>query len=183
MADTVLGGAVDFLQDLGFFDVVLPFLLVFTIVFGILEKTKIFGTEKVGERVYPKKNINAMVAFVVAFFVVAAKEIVASIQESLPMVALSLIAIISFLMLVGSFASSEKEFNFMDMFAGWKQPLAIVFVLATVAIFFQSFGWLQPIWDYINGIGSDVFVIVVFVGFVFGVIYWVFGSENTGDDE
>ena len=58
MAETVLGGAVDFLQDFGFFDVVLPFLLVFTLVFGILEKTKIFGTEKVGDKEYPKKNIN-----------------------------------------------------------------------------------------------------------------------------
>ncbi len=183
MGDTVLGGAVEFLQDLGFFDVVLPFLLVFTIVFGILEKTKVFGTEKVGDKEYPKKNINAMVSFVIAFFVLAAKEIVTSIQESLPMVALSLLAIVSFLMLVGSFASSEKEFNFMDSFSGWKQPIAIVFVLAVVGIFFQSFGWLEPIWDYITGIGNEVFIIIVFVGMVFGVIIWVFGIEKGGGDE
>ena len=84
MATTVLGEAIDLLQDFGFFDVVLPFLLVFTIVFGILEKTKIFGTEKFKGNDIPKKNLNAMVAFSIAFFVVAAKEIVASLQESLP---------------------------------------------------------------------------------------------------
>jgi len=112
MADTVLGGAIELLEDFGFFDVVLPFLLIFTIVFGILEKTKIFGTEEYHGKEVPKKNINAMVAFVIAFFFIAAKEIVNSIKESLPIVGLFLIAIISFLMLVGSFASSKEEFDF-----------------------------------------------------------------------
>ena len=34
-----------FFEQIGIYDVVLPFLLVFTIVFAILEKTKLFGTE------------------------------------------------------------------------------------------------------------------------------------------
>ena len=42
---TALGSAIDFLKDFGFFDVILPFLLVFSILFGILEKTKVFGVE------------------------------------------------------------------------------------------------------------------------------------------
>ena len=36
------------LNELGFFSYVLPFLIVFAIVFGILEKTKIFGNEAKG---------------------------------------------------------------------------------------------------------------------------------------
>ena len=35
-----------FFEELGVYDVILPFLLVFCIVFAILEKSKIFGTEK-----------------------------------------------------------------------------------------------------------------------------------------
>ena len=59
MADgSPLRNAIEFLNDFGFYDVVLPFLLVFTIVFGVLEKTKLFGvTDK-----KPKQNINAMIA-------------------------------------------------------------------------------------------------------------------------
>lgn len=180
MAETVLGGAVDFLQDFGFFDVVLPFLLVFTLVFGILEKTKIFGTEKVGDKEYPKKNINAMIAFVVAFFVITAKEIVASIRNALPMVSLILLAIICFLMLVGSFVATKEEFNFLTLFGeGWKLPITIVFILAIVGIFFQSFGWLNPIIDYISGRGQNVFIIFVFVGAVAGIIGWLFSSSGS----
>ena len=42
---TPLNNAIEFLREFGFFNVVLPFLLVFTVVFGILEKTRLFGTE------------------------------------------------------------------------------------------------------------------------------------------
>ena len=35
-------GVIDFLGKLGVYDVILPFLLIFTIVFAILEKTKIY---------------------------------------------------------------------------------------------------------------------------------------------
>ena len=69
--------AVNFLKDFGFFDVVLPFLLVFTIVFAVLEKTLILGKE---ENNKPKKNIDAMVAFSIALFVVAASNIVDVLQ-------------------------------------------------------------------------------------------------------
>tara|TARA_Y100000310_G_C20598340_1_gene771681 strand:- start:322 stop:882 length:561 start_codon:yes stop_codon:yes gene_type:complete len=186
MADTVLGGGIELLQEFGFFDVVLPFLLIFTIVFGILEKTRIFGTEDYNGTAVPKKNLNAMIAFVIAFFFITAAEIVTSIQESLPLVALILIAIISFLMLLGTFASSETEFKFFDaMGDGWKLGLAIVFIITIVLIFFHSFGWLEFFYDYFAGIGSDVFIMVVFVGITAGIIAFVFkgGSSSSGGDE
>ena len=183
MADTVLGEAVEFLQDFGFFDVILPFLLVFTIVFGVLEKTKIFGTEMIGGKPYPKKNINSMMAFVVAFFVVTAKEIVAAIQTSLPMVSLILLAIVSFLMLIGSLATGENEFNFLEMFKGWRGFMVTLFFIAIVGIFFQSFGWLQPLWDYVSGQGQGLFIILVFVAIVGGVISFVIPKAPKEDDD
>jgi len=173
MADTILGAAVDFLESFGFFDVILPFLLVFTIVFGILVKTKIFGTYD-GK---PKKNINSMIAFVIAFFVVAAKQIVNSLQEALPIVALILIAIVSFLMLIGSFASSDKEFNFMDMFEGWKLPLAVLFFGAVFLVFIHSFGWLMPIIEYITGAGAAIFLMIAFVLIMGGIVAFVMGGK------
>ncbi|MDP2908831.1 MAG: hypothetical protein Q8N77_03415, partial [Nanoarchaeota archaeon] len=80
MATSPLAGAIEFLNEFGFYDVVLPFLLVFTLVFAILEKTKIFGVEEKK----PKKNINAMIAFVIALFFVATTELVAGTREMLP---------------------------------------------------------------------------------------------------
>ena len=65
MAPTVLGNVVAFFDRLGVYDVVLPFLLVFTVVYGILERSKVFGTQggNDGEEGSTKKNLNAMVAW------------------------------------------------------------------------------------------------------------------------
>ena len=49
-------------QDAGVFDIVLPFLLVFAIVFAILEKSKVFGTDADKN---PKTNINAIVLILI----------------------------------------------------------------------------------------------------------------------
>ncbi len=179
MADTILGAAVDFLETFGFFDVILPFLLVFTIVFGILEKTRVFGTYD-GK---PKKNINSMVAFVIGFFVISAKQIVQAIQESLPIVALLLIAVVSFLVLVGSFASGEKEFNFLELFKGWQMPLALLFFAAIALIFINSFGWLTPIIEYITGAGIAIFLMVAFIGIIGGIVFFVVGGSKKAGDE
>ena len=66
MADTTgFRGVIVFLEKLGVYDVVLPFLLVFTIVFAILEKTRVLGTDDIDGKPWPKKNLNAVVAFVV----------------------------------------------------------------------------------------------------------------------
>ena len=100
--------AVEFLDKFGFFSVVLPFIFVFALVFAILEKTMILGKEK-DEK--PKTSIDAMVAFAVALFVVAATNVVAVIRESLPMVVLVLVFIISFMLLVGSFIGSGELQN------------------------------------------------------------------------
>ena len=66
MAQTVLGGTIDFLGRLGVYDVLLPFLLVFTLVFAFLEKTKVLGVEIVkdkagNEHTYTRKNLNAII--------------------------------------------------------------------------------------------------------------------------
>jgi len=186
MSETLFGNAIVFLQDMGFFDVVLPFLLVFTIVFGILEKTKIFGTE--GKDNHPKKNINAMTAFVVAFFVLAAKEVVAAIQNSLPLVALVLLAILCFLMLIGAFFTSKEEFNFMDFFEDWKAPIAGLLLLSVVCIFLYAVGWMEILIGFLfpgGGKNTDYFIIGAFVVTMAGIVFYVVGgkSDKGGDDE
>ncbi|MEM4240175.1 MAG: hypothetical protein QXM31_04065 [Candidatus Woesearchaeota archaeon] len=54
------------LEQIGFTEVVLPFILVFTVIFAVLQKSKVLGVDSKGN---PKSNYNAMVAFVIGFFV------------------------------------------------------------------------------------------------------------------
>lgn len=170
---TVLGNAIDFMQDFGFFDVILPFLLVFTIIFGILEKTRIFGEEKIGDKSYPKKNLNSMVAFVIAFFVLAAKQVVTSLQLSLPYVALVLVILLSFMMLAGSFMG-DKTFSFEN--SKWVVFLTLVSFIAVLLIFLNSFGWFHPIVAFFGANPSTVLIPTLLVGVVIGTIIYVVGS-------
>src|SRR5574342_110744 len=56
------------LVDFGFVDVILPFLLVFTLTYAVLQKTRVLGEEDKK----PKKRLNAMLAFVLGFIAVLA---------------------------------------------------------------------------------------------------------------
>ena len=168
--DTVFGGVIVFLEKLGVYDVILPFLLVFTIVFAIFERTKIFGTEEVDGEKIPKKNLNAMVAFVVGFLVVASSKVVAVIDESLPNFVLLLLVAVCFLVLVGTFFSEEED---VMLEGGWRTFFMIVMFIGIVLIFMNAIktdagvSWLALVINYLRysfgstAVSSLVLIIVV----------------------
>lgn len=161
---TALRGTIDFFDRLGIYDVVLPFLLIFTIVFAILEKTKIFGTEKISGHEYPRKNLNAMAAFVIALVAVASTKIVGVINQALAKIVLLIIVAISFLILIGTFHGKDEE---VKLAGNWKTWGMILMALGVLLIFANELGWLAPFWDYLTGnwdnniIGSVILIIVI----------------------
>ena len=55
-----LQNALQFFKELGLFDVVLPFILVFALVYAVLEKTMILGKEKYGEMEVPMQQFHLL---------------------------------------------------------------------------------------------------------------------------
>ena len=131
---SALGDEIDFLRVFGIFDVLLPFLLVFAVVFGILEKTKLFGEEVVGKVSYSRKNLNAIVAFVLAMLVVAATKVVGILNSALPLVSLLVIVALSFLLMIGIFMNPDKTL-YERLSGRWMTFLMIVMFIAVVFIF------------------------------------------------
>jgi|ETNmetMinimDraft_2_1059921.scaffolds.fasta_scaffold60864_2 hypothetical protein len=171
---TPLENALDFLESFGFFDVILPFLLVFTIVFAILEKSAIFGKEKIGDTMASRSSINSMVAFVIALFVVVTKEIVQSLREALPQVALILVIVVSFMMLAGSLSKGDEPFNFDDNNKNWKIFLTLTLFTSVLAVFLNSIGWLFPILDYVTANWDETFIVsLIFLAIVIGIILYI----------
>ena len=172
---TVFGGVIEFFIKLGIYDIILPFLLVFTIVFAIFEKTRILGTEDG----MTKKNLNAMVAFVIAFLVIASSQLVAIINKSLANIVLLLIIIISFMLLIGSFFSEKEE---VILKGGWRTFFMVVVLIGVVLIFLNAITtkdgtpWLQVLINaVVNNFNSTavsalilLIVIVVFMVYVVG---------------
>ena len=65
MAQTVASQAIDLINNIGFFDVVVRFILGFAITYGMLEKTAIFGTnmQKINALIAASIGIVAVLAF------------------------------------------------------------------------------------------------------------------------
>lgn len=148
---------IEFFDSIGLFDVVLPFLLVFTIVFAILEKTKVLGTEDIEGKKYTKKNLNAIAAFVIAFLVIASSELVEIITKVSSNAVVVLFLSVLFLLLVGSFYK-EGETVFLE--GGWKVVFMVIVFISIIGIFLDAIKtsdgrtWLERIGDFTSS-GSD----------------------------
>ena len=174
---TPFRNVIDFFNQIGLFDVVLPFLLVFTVVFAIFEKTKVLGTEEHDGHKYTKKNLNAIASFVIAFLVIAAKELVEVINATVAKAVIVLFFSVLFLLLVGSF---HKEGEPIYLQGGWKIAFEIIVFLAITGIFLDSMKtadgktWLQRLGDF-TGSGGDELAgsIVLLALIVLFVVYAV----------
>jgi hypothetical protein len=179
MAST-LGGVVEFLGRFGLFDVILPFLLVFTIVFAVLEKTRILGAE--GDKKTPKSNLNAMVSLVFALLFIAATKLVQAVNMALPYVVVLLIMFICVLLLVAAFYK-EGEFDFFAHYAGWKTPILIFVVVCVLGAFLFSLGWLNPAVTWISRNWDSTAAAAVFFGILMLVlIFFIVKSPKPEGD-
>ncbi len=170
------GKAIEFFDKIGIFEIVLPFLFVFTVVFALLEKTRVFGVEKVGSEEYTKKNLNAMAAFSIAFLVIASANIVRIINEVAANMILLLLLSVFFLLLVGSFHQEKKEGFFLEKGIVRTGFILIMFI-GLVAIFLHAIRtqdgktWLDVITGWIQNFGVNdavpsVILVLVMIGFI-----------------
>lgn len=173
-------GVIDFLGKLGVYDVILPFLLIFTIVFAILEKTKILGTEKVGDKEITKKNLNSMVALVVAFLVIASTKLVAVVNEVIANVVLLLILAICFLLLVGVFFGS-KEFT-LEKYPGWIKFFMVLMFLGIVLIFLNALDWLKYLLTLIENWDAEWAVTIIFMIIILGFMWYIVKEPGTSSN-
>jgi hypothetical protein len=177
MADSVFRGALVFLEKIGIYDVVLPFLLVFAVVFAILEKTKVFGMDKIEGIEYSKKNINAIIAFVIGFLVVASTQLVRAINESMSNIVLLMLMSISFLILIGTFYHYEEK---VLLEGAWRKMFMILFFIITVMIFLHAIksengdSWLYIFWAFLrDNWAADYTAAVIFLVIIIGMILFI----------
>src|SRR3989338_7636256 len=85
---------IDSFADIGGFDVVLPFILVFAVVFAILRKISLFGENK---------NVDAIVSLILAAFLISSTEIVNILTGFLPRVSMIVLVLLMLILVVGIF--------------------------------------------------------------------------------
>lgn len=150
------------LQDLGVLQVILPFLFVFTIVFGILEKTRVLGVEN--KR--PRRNLNAMSAFVIAFIFIAGTSRVESLTLYLQILAMGLVFVTLLLFLIASF-----QYKLIFEKTTIIYLLAFIFVIVgffwSVGIFvLEDYGFIFEL--LLNPVSLGIVVFFLLIAFITG---------------
>jgi hypothetical protein len=169
------------LQQLGVFDIILPFVLVFTIVFAVLQKTKILGEKS--------KNFNVVIALVLGMSVVVPHvlygtagpepylvngfiDIVKVINTALPNVSVILVAVLMVLLIFGIWGSKVKLGS-----NSLSSIIALFAFLSVIYIFGSSAGWwILPNWLYILQ-DQDTMALVITI-LIFAIIIWFITKED-----
>ena len=161
--------AIYYMETWGLVDVILPFVLIFTILFATLQKAKLFGTDS--------KKYNIVVSLAIALLVVIphvtgryppGADVINIINAAIPSVAVIAVAIIMFLVLIGMFGAEAS-------WGGWVSGLVIILSLVAVTwIFGKAAGW----WGYMPSflIDQDIQALIVII-LVFGIIIWFVTAE------
>ena len=177
--ESTLRAGLNFLNDIGVYDVILPFLLVFTFVFAILEKTKILGYDS--ETKTTKKNLNAISAFVVALLVVASARLVSVINEVMANIVILIVLGITFMMVVGTYMA-DKEFS-LDPKENkkWVLFFMVFSFIAIVLIFLNALGWMGAIEKFFSGFGADAIYVIIFTVVFIGIIFWIVNGGKSNE--
>jgi len=152
-----------------FKELVLPFLLVFALIFAILDRTKILGEEK--------RQTSALIAFVIGLLLIAFPFPRNIIVNLMPLLAVVAVIILVFIMLF-AFASGEKEFK---MPKGLKIIFGILIgiVLIIALAVFSGYGDVI-INALLGGQGKEIVINVLFILVIVGAIAIVLVTDKKG---
>jgi hypothetical protein len=132
-----LGSLIYYLQSPVVYSFLLPFLLIFAIVFGILTRTNLFGDDN--------KALNAIISISVAILALQFDLVPLFFSEIFPRFGIGLSVILVGLILLGLFLPSDKD----NKYVGWLGLiLALSVFLIVVSKSFAPFGWWSSVYNF-----------------------------------
>ncbi len=175
------------LDQMGFYDVALPFIVIFALTFALLEKVKIFNN----------RSINGVLALAMGFLFLQNDYLLQMFHRIVPNVAFILLAVILGLLLIGIFAGKSVQFR------GLFLTIAFFFAIASIitAASYDRLGrgyesWWQWFVDLDPGSRMTIFGILI-VGLILWLIFkqppaqgqtrnsltnWIKGNLGLDDD-
>lgn len=125
------------MSDQGFFAYVLPFLLIFALVFGILNQIKIFKESK---------GVNGIIALVVGLLALQFDLVPRFFSEIFPRVGIAISVILAILIILGLFIDTSKPGIMYTLLGVSAVILIIVLINSAGALGWSSGGWWSDNW-------------------------------------
>ncbi|MFC1685785.1 hypothetical protein ACFLZZ_02050 [Nanoarchaeota archaeon] len=155
-------------------NIVLPFVLVFTILFAILEKTELLGK---------KRDVNAIVSLVMGLLAVGVPAAIGVIQDLIPVIAVLMIILFAWFLIFG-FVGSRFWKDSKDDF--WSPGLQKTFLILLGVVILGVITWATGLFDYVildEALTAKVIQITLLVGAIVAVIAVVIGADPKGKKE
>ena len=144
-------------QNAGVFDYVLPFLLIFTIIFGILEATNIVGKNK---------GVHVIIALVVGLMALRLGFVQAFFTEIFPRLGVGLAVILALLIMTGLFINKgEAKY--------WMYGIAAIGVIIWIIVLVGSFntvGWFGTSGSFFGDYAGLIIGAVLLIGVIIAVV-------------
>jgi hypothetical protein len=152
-----------------FVNLILPFVLVFTLIFAVLEKSQLLGDGK--------KQINAIIGIVIGLFLIAfppARDIVVLLM---PFLAVSIVILLVFMLLYG-FIVGKTDGDILGYW--WKVAFGAILAVALVTALLFITGHWDIVYDYTFGDkGNNQFIINgIMIAVIIGAIVAVLRGDG-----
>ena len=139
--------------------IILPFLLIFTVVFAILEKTEILGKDK--------RQINAIVSFVFGLVSIGVPAAMGIISKVIPIIAVIIVIFLSFMLVFGFIGGTDKG----NLPQGLRTAFGIILGIAMIA----TIAWATGAMDFIKaqnwaGTAMTTGIVVIFIIAVIAIV-------------
>ncbi len=151
-----------------FTQVILPFLLVFTLIFAILEKTKILGEGK--------KQINSIISLVLALILIGVPLARGIISRIVPIIAVLAVLILLFMLLLG-FVGATKDGALSPVL---RIAIGIISAIVLIIGILWSAGWLSSLLTWVKQpASSTTWQSVIFLIIIMAVVAVALKSSDT----
>jgi len=177
-------GIIAVLKNFGFFDIILPFILIYALMFGILAKTQILGDpfEKENEaRAKFVRSIISLISLSVAFLVVGAYNVVLRIQEFIPYAILYILAVFMLLVSMSTFYLPTGGKIKENEFENYRKVILVLSIIIFSILTLVSLGIIsvQSLQSGIeSGLNNELIGVLIVFGFIGLVIYWMTRGER-----
>ena len=143
-------------EQAGFFTYLLPFLLIFALVYGILDRVEIFKTNK---------SINGIIALVVGLMALQFPMVSQFFAEIFPRLGIALSIILVMMIILGLFLDKEEKGITNWILLGIVAIILVIVLVSTAGTLGWSSGWWwSENWPMVAGVVFILAVLGIIVG-------------------
>jgi len=151
-------------------NIVLPFVLIFVVVFAILDKTELLGKKR--------KDVNAVVGLIFALVAVGVPAAVGVLANLIPLIAILIVILLAWFLVFGFIGSRFKT--------DWSEGMKKTFLAVIGVVILAIITWATGLFDYISlndALSAQVMQIVLLIGVIAAIIAVVVGGGEDKDKD